>query len=176
MSSFTKTMELTGFDEFDKKLSKLEQKVAKKIVKTATRNAIKLVLKVAKSNANRMVGGNMGRLIGKHTKIKVFKHQRRGSYGMRVGLATDVVEFAGLRQGSRTNVSFKRGKGTGSTKIHRTIGKSIGRWYIPAALEFGHGNAKPIPFMRSAYIKTRSAMIRKLGRELKQGIEREAKR
>jgi HK97 gp10 family phage protein len=174
MSEFTKTMELTGFDELDKKLAALDKKVSKGIVRKATRTAIKKVMVIAKANAKSMVGGNMGNLIAKHTKVQVFKHQRKGSYGLRLGLSPDVPEFAGLRIGSHTRINFERGTGAAATKIFRKIGKSVGRWYIPAALEYGHGNARPIPFMRSAYNKGRERAIRTLRTELKQGIEREA--
>jgi HK97 gp10 family phage protein len=176
MSEFTKDMELTGFLELDKKLARLTSKVSKKIVRTAVREGEKIAQKRAKQNAKSMVGGNMGNLIAKHTIIRAFKHQRKGSYGMRMGIRPDVVEFAGLRQGSHTRVAFSRGKGTATGKIHRKIGVSVGRWYIPAALEYGHGNARPIPFMRNAYIVSRSAMIRKMKQIMKEGIEREARR
>ena len=174
MSEFTKDMELQGFLELDKKLAKLEQKVSKGIVRKAVREGEKIAQKKAKSNAKNMVGGRMGSLIAKHTIIRAFKHQRAGSYGMRMGLKPDVIEFAGLRQGSHTRINFQRGKGTATGKIHRKIGKSVGRWYIPAALEYGHGNAKPIPFMRNAYAVSKSAMVRKMREIMTAGIEREA--
>jgi HK97 gp10 family phage protein len=176
VSEFTKSFELTGFLELDRQLATLESKVSKKIVRTAVREGEKVAMKAAKSNALSMVGGNMGRLIARNMALRAFKHQRKGSYGMRLGLNPDVVEFQGLRLGSHTRVSFERGKGAAVGNIFRKIGGSVGRWYIPAALEYGHGNAKPIPFMRKAYDSSRAAMIKKMKQIMKQGIEKAAKR
>ena len=44
-------MTLDGFEGLDKKLTALPKKVAKKIVRTATRDAAKVTLKQVKTNA-----------------------------------------------------------------------------------------------------------------------------
>ena len=144
-------LKTTGFELFDKQLKNLERKVAKKIVKTATRVAAKNTLKSIKANANSMIGGEMRTLIAKNAKIIVFKHQRKGSWGVQIGMKAGVPEF----------VDYSK------------VGK---RNYIPAAIEFGHDNSKPIPYIRKAWDKTKKQDIRILGKELKKGIEREAKR
>ena len=140
-----------GFDKFDRQLRNLDNKVAKKIVKTATRAAAKNTLTAVKANARSMIGGDMGQLIAKWAKIIVFKHQRRGSWGVQIGMKAGVPEF----------VDYSK------------VGK---RNYIPSALEFGHGNARPIPYIRNAWEKTKRQDVIIMGRELKKGIEREAKR
>jgi HK97 gp10 family phage protein len=167
-SEFTRKKTLTGFKELDAKLSKLENKVAKTIVKKANRLAIKEVKKVVERRAKRMVGGQMGSLIAANVKIQVFKKQRKGSYGLRVGIKPDVPEFQGKSQSHFRTV---QGKTRSITKLFK--GK---RWYIPAALEYGHGSARPIPFFRSAWNASKKTAVKVLGIELRKGIEREAAR
>ena len=144
-------LKATGFEIFDRKLKTIETKVAKSIVKTATRTAAKNTLKEVKVNAKSMIGGEMGQLIFKHAKIIVFKYQRRGSWGVQIGMKSGVPEFTDYSK----------------------VGK---RNYIPSAIEFGHGSARPIPYIRNAWAKTKRQDIVIIGRELKKGIEREAKR
>ncbi len=153
---------LEGFKGLDKKLSALPRKVAKKIVRTAIREAAKVTLKKVKSNANSMIGGNMGALIAKNAKVIVFKHQRKGSYGVQIGMKPNVPQFDYWPVGASSSLTSRR-----------TTGKKS---YIPAALEYGHGNARPIPFIRSAFAATKGRAVRKMASELKQGIEREAKK
>lgn len=152
----------TGFELFDKKLIALEFKVAKKIVKDATRTAAKNTLKKVKSNAKTMVGGNMGGLLAKHAKIIVFKHQRKGSWGVQIGMKSGVPEFDYYPVGASSDL---RGR--------KTTGKKS---YIPAAIEYGHDNARPIPYIRQAWASTKQQDIQIMGRKLKEGIEREGKR
>lgn len=156
------SMRLEGFDGLDRKLSALPNKVAKKIVRTATREAAKVTLKKVKSNAKSMIGGNMGALISKNAKVIVFKHQRKGSYGVQIGMKPNVPEFDYYPVGASSSLSTRK-----------TTGKKS---YIPAALEFGHGNARPIPFLRAAWSATKNRAVKKMASVLKQGIEREAKR
>jgi hypothetical protein len=155
-------LETKGFEIFDAKLSRLENKVAKKIVKDATRGAAKNTLKKVKANAKSMVGGNMGNLLAKHAKIIVFKHQRRGSWGVQIGMKSGVPQFDYYPVGASSSLRGRRATGKKS--------------YIPAAIEYGHGNARPIPFIRSAWAVTKKGDIVIMGRLLKKGIEREARR
>lgn len=143
-------LDTRGFELFDAKLKNLETKVARKIVRTATRAGANNTLKSAKANAKSLVGGSMGTLLAKHLKIIVFKHQRRGSFGVQIGMKAGVPEFT----------------------EYSKVGK---RNYIPSAIEFGHDNAKPIPFIRNAWEKTKARDVQIMGKELKKGIEREAK-
>jgi hypothetical protein len=145
MADFIK-MQTKGFEIFDDQLQALETKVAKGIVRKAVRGGAKATLKKVKSNAQSMVGGNMGNLLAKHAKIIVFGHQRRGSYGVQIGMKPRVPEFDSWRKGSSTSVDFSKGG---------KIGKTTGKSYIPAAIEYGHGNARPIPFIRSAWDATK---------------------
>jgi len=151
----SKTLE--GFERFDRKLQGLEKKLAKKIVKKATREAAKVTLKKEKTNAKAMVGGKLGNLIAKNMKVIVFKHQRRGSFGVQIGIKSNVPQFDHYPVGASSDLSTRK-----------TSGKKS---YIPAALEYGHDNAKPIPFIRSAWEATKARAVHVLGRNLKTGIE-----
>ena len=155
------SMTLQGFEGLDKKLLNLERKVAKKIVSTATREAAKVPLMKVKANALSMIGRSMGKLIAKNAKVIVFKHQRKGSYGVQIGMKPNVPQFDYWPIGSNSNLTNRR-----------TTGKKS---YIPAALEYGHGNARPIPYIRAAWAATKNNAVRKMASELKKGIEREAK-
>jgi hypothetical protein len=162
-------LKATGFEIFDAQLQALETKVAKTIVRKAVRGGAKNTLKQVKRNAKTMVGGNMGSLLAKKAAIIVFGHQRRGSYGVQIGMKPNVPQFDSWRQGSRTSIQFSRGKAGGVT---RSPGKTTGKSYIPAAIEYGHGNAKPIPFIRSAWARTKKKDVRVMGQILKFEIEK----
>jgi HK97 gp10 family phage protein len=155
-------MVLSGFEGLDRKLLSLERKVAKKIVRKATRESAKVVLKQVKANAKSMIGGNMGALIAKNAKVIVFKFQRKGSYGVQIGMKPNVPQFDYWPIGSSSNLANRKSKGRKS--------------YIPAAIEWGHGNARPIPYIRAAWASTKVRAVKKMASELRQGIEKEALR
>ena len=154
-------MVLEGFEGLNAKLIALPKKVAKKIVRTSKRESAKVVLKQVKSNAKSMVGGNMGGLLAKYAKVIVFKHQRKGSYGVQIGMKPRVPEFDYWPVGSSSSLTSRK-----------TTGKKS---YIPAAIEYGHDNAKPISFIRTAWKAKKTSAVKVLGQQLKLGIEREAK-
>lgn len=153
-------MILEGFEGLDRKLVNLERKTAKKIVRQSTREAAKVTLNQVKANAKTMVGGNMGALLAKHAKVIVFKHQRRGSYGVQIGMKPNVPDFDYWPVGASSSLTSRK-----------TTGKKS---YIPAAIEYGHDNARPIPFIRRAFETTKARSVKVLGESLKTGIEREA--
>jgi HK97 gp10 family phage protein len=140
-----------GFEAFDLKLKNMVSKVAKKIVRQATKAGSKNTLKRVKANAKSMVGGEMGDLIARNAKVFVFKHQRRGSWGVQIGMDPREKRYIHISNVGRRN-------------------------YIPSALEFGHGNARPIPYIRRAWAETRKQDVKIMGKKLKEGIEREARR
>jgi HK97 gp10 family phage protein len=144
-------LKLDGFAEFDAKLKRLVPKVAKKIVRQATKAAAKNTLKRVKENAKSMIGGEMGDLIARNAKVFVFKHQRRGSWGVQIGMDPREKRFIHISQSGR-------------------------RSYIPSALEYGHGNAKPKAYIRKAWAETKQQDVKIMASKLKEGIEREAQR
>ena len=140
---------ITGDKALFKKLHTLEKKVGMSIVRKGVRAGANVVLKKAKANAMSEVGGEMGRLIKKYLKVKVWEKQPPGAYGMGV-----VISEAG-------------------NDVFVVTSRAGRRNYIPHALEYGHalpggggakskgregygggGGAKAvaaIPFMRPAY-------------------------
>ncbi len=146
------SIRLEGADILERKLKALEAKTAKKIVRKAVRAGAKPVLQAAKANAANMVGGTMGRLIKKNIKIRAFRKQRRGSFGVGIQTAPDVPEFIHINKGD---------------------GK---RQYIPAAIEYGHDNVPAIPFMRKAADEKLKGSAKIIGREIAAGIEATAKK
>jgi hypothetical protein len=168
MSDVRIAMQTKGFEIFDAQLQALETKVAKGIVRKAVRGGAKPTLKQVKINAKTMVGGEMGGLLARHAKIIVFGHQRKGSYGVQIGMKPNVPEFEYWARGSRTIANFSEGIG----RRKKTYGKTIGKSYIPAAIEYGHGNARPIPFIRSAWARTKNRDVKEMRRILKYEIEK----
>jgi HK97 gp10 family phage protein len=155
-------MVLSGFEGLDRKLKALGDKIGKDITRKATRAAANNTLKQVKANAKSMIGGNMGGLIAKHAKVIVFKHQRKGSYGVQIGMKANVPQFDYWPVGSSSNLANRKSAGKKS--------------YIPAAIEYGHGNARPIPYIRAAWNATKRRDVKIMRNLMKLGIEREARR
>ena len=110
-------------------LNAFEKKISKKIVRQGVRAAWKPLLDRAKANASANVGGSEGGKIAKALKLRAFKKQKPGQYGMHVSMSFyegDVYYITGAR--SLINVS------TGA----RVKGGESGRYYIPVAIEYGH--------------------------------------
>jgi len=80
-----------------------------------------------KANARSMIGGEMGRRIANAIGVRKQKKQRRGSFGMTVGITRLKAE------------QF----------IHTS--KSGRQSNIVSAIEYGHGSAAAIPFARKAW-------------------------
>lgn len=142
---------LKGGPALDRMLKGLQKKDAKKIVRSAVTKAIKIPMAAMKSNAIAMVGGEMGSLLASNVQSRAFKRQRPGSFARFLSLKPNVPGF-----------------------IHRS---ADGReYYIPAAIEFGHDDVAPIPFMRAAADSTRAKTIKRTTDLIKAGILRHAKK
>ena len=152
-------MTVKGAKELEKMLSRLEKKESAKIARKETRNAQKTVmLPEVKSNANSMVGGDMGRTIAKKLAVRAMTKMKRGSYGAKVVIKPHEAFVYESAAGVRS--------------------------YIPNAIEYGHAGpwnaggikvAKPIPFKRKAYEEKRRPLAEKLSKEIVKEIERAAK-
>ena len=134
--------EIQGVKEIERLFKQLETKESAKAVRSSTRITQKETnLKDAKSNASSMVGGNTGKKIARNLVVRAMTGLKRGHYGIKVMIKpTDafVVES-----------------------------KDEKRYYIPTAIEYGHGypgrsgnkDVKPIPFMRNAFEKNRHKVV-----------------
>ncbi len=141
------TMKVKGFTKLEKQLRALPLKMEKKIIKKAVRAGQKKTLAKARSNAKTLIGGEMGNLIARNTKIKIYKKKRKGYFGLGVELLPDPAF------------------------IH--INADGGRNFIPTAIEFGHGSGKDdaaIPYMRNAHETTRRSSLSALVKELRKGL------
>ncbi len=173
------SMELVGGKELERKLQGLPKKVAKKVVRKSLRKGAKPIQVAAKANAKSDVGGEMGAKIARAIKIRAQKKQTKGSFGINVLIL------------SKNDDDF----------IHIT--KSGVRYFIPAAIEYGHaapgesaavlssfggkrgkrareiiGGLKTIPanpFMRRAFESHRNRAVQVTMREMWEGIKFAAK-
>ena len=106
-------MTITGAKEMERMFERLEKKETAKIVRHELTNAQKIIMRPAVGGkAIGMVGGEMGTLLAKNLFVQAMKKMRRGSYGRKLSLkATDAF-------------------------VYETADKT--RYYIPAAIEYGH--------------------------------------
>ena len=136
-------MVIEGGDKVDRKLKAAGTTTGKAFVKRSLRETNKeVMLLAAKQSARDMVGGEMGKLIAKYLRARVFKKPRHGN-------ALDVVDI-----GPRGNDDFV------------VIGKDDTRHYIPFAIEFGHGSVAAKPFFRNAWFASEAKAKRVLGKKL----------
>ena len=150
---------LVGGKELEAKLLSLEKKVSKKIVRTGVRKAQKYLLNATKTYL--MVisrGGGMAQKIASALQVRAPGKQRKGGYSLNVQIRND-PDFVYYPTGSSSSLA------TGKTSGHRS--------FIPAAIEYGHGQNKEQaarPFMRPAADATVGSRIRILNKELQVGI------
>ena len=145
------TMKIDGAKEIEKMLDRLGTKVGKKVVKSALKTAAKTPLAQAKSNAKGTVGGSMGGLIAKFVKARMMSKMRKGNFGVAVEVSA---------------------KGNDYFVGYTSEGK---RYYIPAAIEYGHDNVAPRSFMRNAWDVTKSKAFAIATNHMRKGIEKVAK-
>ncbi|MBE3101475.1 MAG: HK97 gp10 family phage protein [Firmicutes bacterium] len=126
----------------------LSKNVASKIIRKSVRDGMKVYQDEAKGTATTMVGGTMGMLLADSMQIRARKKKKKGFYAMNVLLKSGVKEFF---------YTAKKGK-------QKTT-------YIPAAIEYGHFGAAPIPFMRKAFLQSKEAIIDTVQSSLKDEIE-----
>ncbi len=163
---------LEGGKELLKMLQGLEDKVGKKIVRKGVREAMRPTLLAAKSNAATMVGGKLGAELASTIKMRVPKRKKKGTY--KISVQTRIGEAEGVYFTQSSASDIKTGK------LIKGPGK---RYYIPAAIEFGHafpgrggGKSPPkdvpaIPFMRTAADANLPTAPIILASEIRKGIE-----
>lgn len=128
-------VDIKGLRELLNKMDTLPIKTAKSIIRKGCRRGAAVIRDQQKKNARSMIGGEMGQLIARHTSIMTPKQRRKGQYMLCVWL-TKSLKF----------IHRRRSDGT--------------RYYIPAAIEYGHGapgeggkgfkTVPAIPFARNA--------------------------
>lgn len=117
------SMQIQNAQAVEAALKKFESKISKKIVREAVKDAWTPLLKLSKSNARNLSGTRrkgvkkvtrIGPRIAKALKLKPFRKQRPGQYGMYVAIDPNQADQ------------------------FIVISKSGQRNYIPAAIEYGH--------------------------------------
>jgi hypothetical protein len=160
------SVQIEGGKELEEKLLQLERNVGKKIIRQAVRNAQKSLIPAIKSNLAAISrGGGMAEKIARALKLGVPKKQKKGGYTIQVLLKQDPA-FVSYRKGSFSYLYNKKGKGHG---------KEIGRSYIPAAIEYGHGHNKEQaarPFIRPAADATEKSRVKILADYVKAELEK----
>lgn len=158
------SVQIQGGKELENKLMQLERKVGKKIVRTGVRNAQKSLIPAIKMNlAAISKGGGMAQKIAKALTVRAQKKQEKGTYSINVLLKPD-PDFVHYAKGSFSYLFNKKGTGRG---------KTVGRTYAPAAIEYGHGKNKEQaarPYMRPAADATANNRIKILTKGLADGI------
>lgn len=144
------SIQLEGADKVLAKLMKLEVSGAKKAVRKGLREASKPMLKAAKMNAGSMVGGEMGRTIQRSLTVRAAKKTRQ-----------KVIQYK-IEHSKKYNPQFVAVSSAGR------------RNYIPSAIEYGHDNAQPIPYMRSAFDSNKASTAQLAVKTIGTAIEIEA--
>jgi hypothetical protein len=155
-------------------LNKFEDKISKKIVRDAIKTGMRPLLAEAKSNAKGLTG----------TRIKgVKKSQRMGSIIAR-SLTTQVIKSSSLRRTYGRDAWGQRiWPKKGSDELFAVNSKSGKRYYIPAAIEYGHAfpgrggsGAKDVPakpFIRPAWERHKALIPRIFKQHIIRAIRQE---
>lgn len=142
-------------------MAKFERKFAQDILKQAMRRGFATTLAMAKANAATFVGGNIGNRLAASLQIRVMpaKFRKRGEWGL-------VIQHK-----------------AGTPGFVYTTKKTSVRYYIPAAIEYGHAfpgrggrkgapkDVAPIRYMKPAFESTKNQAIATVTGEIKKGIE-----
>jgi HK97 gp10 family phage protein len=135
-----KNIQIDGIENVNKRLTLFANKISDKASNEGLKSAGRAFRDKAKGNASLMVGGQMGTMLSRYMRMKVYKKTRKKPYAIAIGPAAGVSEFVHEAKGE----SRHKGK----------------RTYIPTAIEYGHikvlfgtrtmEKVAPIPFMRRA--------------------------
>ena len=170
------TMTLKGGKQVEAALLQIAQKTGKKVVRKAVRAGAKPISKQAKMNAKSLIGGTMGGKIARAMTIRAQRKQRPGAFAVNVLINPKKADqFVSYTAGSQSSIA------TG--KFIKSSGK---RYFIPAAIEYGHvapgkggtGAPKvvgPVAYTRKAFDSRKQESIRTTMKTLWQGIEQAAR-
>jgi len=140
---------LEGAAELDRLLQKLGKKVAGKIATKALRAGAVPTRAQAKTNALTMVGGEMGIKLAAALVTRVTpKGRKKTAYEKSISVMIDP---------KKAN-QFKSRSKAGRVS------------YIPSAIEYGHDNAKAIPFMRGAAMGSSDEAIKRIMNAVRAGV------
>lgn len=163
-------MRIEGADKIERKLLAMPKRVAKKVIRKAVREGGKPILKDMKSNVKSMLG---------RSGMKTFTYQT-GKKNVKlhtVGVRGLLLKYLALRKWRRQRpLAFGMGVyiSPEANEFFAGVSAQGQRYYIPAAIEYGHGNVAAIPFMRTAVDKNKGRSVAIMKKAIAAGIEREA--
>ena len=143
----TDTIRIEGLKDLERQLNFLPEKVAKRILRRATRNAAKLFLDEMKARVSAGVDAEP-----KHASTG--KPRKRLRDSLRIRLKMKALKMAGI--------------------VSADVGPSRNVAYIANFLEFGTVKMAARPFMRPAFEAKKAAALAQFSRELGDFIEKEA--
>lgn len=136
---------ITGLKEIDRRLARLEPRVQRKVVRKAMRSGMKVITVAVKALAPVLSGGMRSQV-----KTRAAKSRRRGEITVESRI--------------EANDATKRT----SPKTGKTV-------FYPAIVEYGRDNAQANDFMARAYGEHGETARNTALRELRRGIETEAR-
>lgn len=145
-SGFHGQVTIEGLVGLNRALDNLEVKVQKKVLRTALRSGAKGILRAVRAAAYLMVGGQMGALLAQSLYVGA-KQRGRKFRAKRIQMGVYLAEQAAFREPG-------------------------GKYYIPAHIEMGHGNAAPIPWMGYGTDAVKEQVLQTIVQEAWKGIEK----
>jgi hypothetical protein len=135
-----------GFEESEKKLHRLQEKVQKKIVSGALRKEARRAKQRIAENIKRLNLIDSGMLLAGYEAAPIKSQGKPGL--IRVGVVNPTREALGIDPDDK--------------------------YYYPYAVEFGHAGADAKPFIRPAIDNHKRESYRQIGGDIGKSIEREA--
>ncbi len=132
-------------------LNRMSDKMSRNFLAKGARRACRVFKKQIETNASSMVGGTMGAAIKAAVYVGATrKRPPRGTVNLNTMLEKD-DSFVSVSKAGQRN-------------------------YIPAAIEYGHDNAAPIPFGRKAFDTKKVEALNDLLDKIDDEIQKEAKK
>ncbi len=170
MSGVASLSEIQGVEKLLRKLDKLEsQKIQRKIANAALRSGAIIVKEAIKKQTpvQTRVDDRPGHpgLLKRALTVRVQKGRKSGKFGYNALFNTKKFpQLVSYSKGASSNIKTRKAtKGTGK------------RYFIPAAVEFGHGNAKKNRFMKRGFIVSVNPALKRVSRLLFIGIRKEVR-
>lgn len=148
--------------EITESLKRLSAPQAKKVYRRSIRAAAKMVADNVKQSVMSSFKGAVSSL--KTRKIRMTGNMRK--------ILKRAIMVRRPRKAKRGNIQF--GIMFNTKKYPQLIhtSKAGKRSFIPAAIEYGHGNAKPVPFVRTAYERSKNMVLDAMKKSIWRDIEK----
>lgn len=142
-SKVKKDVKITGIKDIDRRLKMLGPRIAKKVVRKAIRDGMKVMASEVKSRAPVDKG-----IMRSAVKVRAVKSRKRGDIAIETTISGKVAAL----------VKFTK------------AGKRV---FYPAAVEYGRRHESPNPFMRRAFAAKGEAVRNAAIQQIREGVEEE---